>query len=193
MIERDDERRLVDGLVAGDVAVTREFLERTHDAVYAYACRLSADEDRRRDWVHDCLLRLVDDVRNERFLYRHPGSLWGWFRKRAYYLLLESYRRHRTHRDREVASEDLDSSPTEARVGDDELRRIEIAGAIEHCLEALENGDQRRALHHLLHDDLPYAEIAERMARPLNTVRAWIRRGRLSLRKCLVERLELAR
>ena len=192
-----DERRLVDGLIAGDSCVVNEFLERTHHAVYGLAVRLGANPETRRDWTHETLLGLLEDLRRGRFLYRGPGSFWAWFRKRAYFRLLDERRRGLRRRVREgVGRTDEDGDPDlDAYAGGDdparEFARVEIRAAIEACLDKLPSADQRRALWLLYAEDCPYSEIASSTGSSLNTVRSWIRRGRLLLRKCLIAALGL--
>jgi RNA polymerase sigma-70 factor, ECF subfamily len=190
----DDERRLVDGLLAGSQDAISEFIDRTHFPVFCMACRLSGDTEQRRDWTHTVLLAILDDLAGGRFLYRRPGSFWAWFRKRAYYRLLDEYRSQRRLSTRE-SSTDAAGLPRdlEAFAGgenpEEELERVELQRAIEDCLERLPSADQRRSLDLLLLQEMSYQDIAEALAAPLNTVRAWIRRGRLALRKCLAARL----
>ena len=74
-----------------------------------------------------------------------------------------------------------------------EMERTETRAALESCLEKLSNQNQRKSLQLLLFEELAYEAIAGRMDAPLNTVRAWIRRGRLSIRKCLLVTLGLER
>lgn len=193
-----DERALVEGLLAGDHAVLSEFLSRTHHPVFAMACRLTYDRELRQDWTHETLLGILTDLKGGRFILRQPGSFWSWFRKRAYYRLLDQYRLHRRRQSRERGegseseSYDLERFPG----GEDpvsELLQTEVLAALETCLRGLRNPDHRRALGFLLFHEMTYEEIAATLPAPLNTVRAWIRRGRLALRRCLVERLQLDR
>lgn len=189
-----DERELAAGLRERSAWARREFFTRAHDAVYARACRLTRDVDLRRDWTHDALLRLVAEVADGRFVYRGPGSFWGWFRVRAPFLLLDSLRRRRLQEMREAPAEALGEDLPDPQADDDpsrDLERLEILRAVEACLEALANPDQRRALELLLYRGATYERIAAELDRPLNTVRTDIRRGRLALRECLVWRLEL--
>lgn len=191
-----DERELVEGLRAQDPAARAEFFLRAHHATYAYAGRLTQDPDLRRDWTHDALLRLVSDVAGDRFVYRGPGSFWGWFRVRVPYLLLDSLRARRRLEAREDQGRGEEGEAPDPAGPDDpslDLERLEILHAIRTCLHSLSHPDQRRALDLLLYDDLTYEQIAEALRRPLNTVRTDIRRGRLALRECLVRRLELDR
>lgn len=186
------EPRLVDGLAAGRVEAVHEFLERSHHAVYGMAARLSASPDDRRDWAHETLLGVIEDVRRGRFVFTRPGSFWAWFRTRAYYRLLDLYRAGRTRSRRETVDlEMLSLACSGVDSPEAELERTELRAALEACLEQLPNEDHHQALWHLLVNDLSYAAVAERLETPLNTVRAWIRRGRALLRRCLAERLGL--
>ncbi|MBI5711119.1 MAG: sigma-70 family RNA polymerase sigma factor [Candidatus Eisenbacteria bacterium] len=193
-----DERRLVEGLIAGSHDAISGFLDRTHHPVFCMASRLTADPELRREWTHTVLLAILDDLARGRFTYQRPGSFWAWFRKRAYYGLLDQYRRRARVSARESATDergetrDLERFPgVEDPVADTE--RAELLDALETCLGRLPSDDQRRALRLLLFEDMTYQDIAGAMTAPLNTVRAWIRRARLSVRKCLGATLGLAR
>lgn len=190
-----DERELVDGLARGDLGAIDDFLSRTHHPVFIMSGRLVSDTDLRQDWTHDVLLGILDDLRLGRFVYRRPGSFWAWFRKRAYFRLLDAYRSHRVRQHREAGEASFDDTALASVTGGAdpaiELERTELRAALEACLGTLSNARHRDALWHLLVEDLSYQGIAERMSTPLNTVRAWIRRGRLTLRECLATRLGL--
>jgi RNA polymerase sigma-70 factor (ECF subfamily) len=159
------------------------------------ACRLARDPETRRDWSHEVLLGILEDLELGRFEYRGPGSFWAWFRKRAYFRLLDAYRRSKVRETRESpAGGTLDLPESWTMPGADpadELHRTMTRSAVEACLERLDNRDHRHALRLLLFEDLSYEAIAERLDAPLNTVRAWIRRGRLQVRTCLVKSLGL--
>lgn len=190
-----DERTLVTGLQAGAQWARRTFFEQAHDAVFANACRLIRDPDLRRDWTHDTLIRLADDVAAGRFVYRRPGSFWAWFRVRAPFVLLTCLRNRRRLDARELSRDDATvAAGAEPPAADDpaqDAENLEVIHAIMGCLDALANDDQRRAMSLLLLEELSYEEIAESLERPLNTVRTDIRRGRLALRECLIVKLEL--
>ncbi len=193
MTGRLDESALVRGLQQESPDALRDFVERTHLPLWYMAGRLTFDPDRRRDWSHDVLLGILDDVRSGRFEYRGPGSFWGWFRKRAYFRLLDLERRRRQLERREQQADDPERDPLEHFCVEhdpgEELDRAGFLSALEACLSALEHPMHRQALSLRLFDELAYEEIATRLSAPLNTVRAWIRRARLAVRQCVAQAL----
>jgi RNA polymerase sigma-70 factor (ECF subfamily) len=188
----ESEADLVCGLRSGDRSSVLEFLNRTHYPVYCMSCRLTSDPDRRHDWTHDVLLGILDDVRGGRFVFTRPESFWAWFRKRAYFKLLDQYRRQVRRREQHegdpadpVVLSDFTGSEDPAA----ELVRNETIAAIEGCLERIQSLRQRQALALLLFQELDYQDIASAMTASLNTVKSWIRRGRILLRRCLIQTL----
>ncbi|HPF70912.1 MAG TPA: sigma-70 family RNA polymerase sigma factor [Candidatus Krumholzibacteria bacterium] len=187
-----DEQQIVAGIAAGQAEARAALVRLSHDAVFAFACRLSPDVDLRRDWTHDCLLRIITDLESGAFTLRHPGGFWSWFRKRSWFLLLEARRTHRRRGAREVLVDELPDRAADRASPLHDFERARITEAVVDCLERIEHDGQRQALGLLLLRDCSYQETADALLAPLNTVRAWIRRGRLDLRRCLARRLELA-
>lgn len=188
----NDERVLAEGLIAGEQAAIDAFLERTHRPVYAMACRLTTDPDLRHDWSHTVLLKILDDLGRGAFVYRRPGSFWSWFQVRSRFLLINQYRGYQQQHARwtagEIGEELMQRLPVASTAGPAALvERLEALDALERCLAHLDNEDQRQALRLLLLEDCSYQEVADRLGAPLNTVRSWIRRARISVRRCLLK------
>src|SRR5579875_2262567 len=57
-------------------------------------------------------------------------------------------------------------------------------GALRRCLDELDD-NQRRCILLAFVDGLTHAEIAARLSAPLGSVKSWVRRGLVSLRRCL--------
>ena len=66
----------------------------------------------------------------------------------------------------------------------DLLAQEEGARALHLCLDALDD-KQRGAIRTAFFDGLTYAELAERDAVPLGTMKSWVRRGLIRLKECL--------
>ena len=69
-------------------------------------------------------------------------------------------------------------------VGGGRLLQDERAGQLHHCLDELEQR-QRDAIRTAFFDGLTYAELAQREAVPLGTMKSWVRRGLIRLKDCL--------
>ena len=72
----------------------------------------------------------------------------------------------------------------------EDLNQKKISEFVQRNVEKLPD-NQRDAVRLFYLEERKLHEVAAMMDAPLNTVRAWIRRGRLLLRKCLVRSLDL--
>ena len=99
----------------------------------------------------------------------------GWMVAIARNAALDRLRRQR----REVPLEDLPDYdlPTEAP-------DTPGAQALTRCLQELEL-EQRNCILLAYYHGLTHDELAQRLGRPVGTVKSWIRRSLLRLRKCL--------
>lgn len=178
------------GLSRREPRQVNAFLERTHEAVYCMTARLTFDPDLRHDWAQEILLKILAEMGEGRFVYRHPGCFWSWFQQRCHFLLINTYSRHR-RREEPVTAGEVGEELVERLAlapGADPSRLVEDAEArevIERCLAALDSADQRDALEQVLLQGEPYQAVVERSGAALNTVRSWVRRGRIALRRCV--------
>ena len=78
------------------------------------------------------------------------------------------------------AMEVADDSPLAFELVEQEQDRQRLS----HCLDELDE-TPRRAIRTAFFEGLSYAELADREAVPLGTMKSWIRRGLLRLRGCL--------
>ncbi len=197
-IDVHDERALLEGLVRQDRDAREAFLRATHRPVFYLACRLTRDPDLRQDWAHSALLGVLADLEQGRFVFRHAGGFWSWFRKRVYFRLLDERRRHLQQAAREVSVDARDDDAPDLHefgVEQDpaeELQRVELAAAVEDCLSRIAAEQPRRALGLMLGQELDHAGIAAALGAPANSVRVWVMRGRVALRRCLAARWGIA-
>ena len=56
--------------------------------------------------------------------------------------------------------------------------------SLERCLQRLDE-DRRACVLHAFVDGYTHEQIAERLSKPLGTVKSWIRRSLASLKECL--------
>ncbi|WP_310467174.1 sigma-70 family RNA polymerase sigma factor [Sphingomonas sp.] len=80
----------------------------------------------------------------------------------------------------DAAPEVADETPT----AEDRMVEREVAGRLHLCLDQLDD-KQRGAIRSAFFGGLTYAELAEREAVPLGTMKSWVRRGLQKLKDCL--------
>lgn len=91
----------------------------------------------------------------------------------------------RAHQVRRSAPlEDLPPIPDPAPLAPDMLLAEEISHRLQLCLDELD-ANQNDAIRTAFFDGVTYAELAERRAVPLGTMKSWVRRGLSRLRECL--------
>jgi RNA polymerase sigma-70 factor, ECF subfamily len=90
---------------------------------------------------------------------------------------------------RKLGREILSDDPAlgDAALEPDVIEKIDAAaeaGALRRCLDLLDD-EPRRCILLAFVGGLSHSEIAERVNAPLGSVKSWIRRGLLALRRCL--------
>lgn len=146
------------------------------------ARQLVRDTALAEDIVHDAFIKIwtgagsFDPAR---------GSARGWIFSLTRHLALNYLRNH----GRDVQLDDQDTlealaalhSPTDST---DAWSGLVHAQRIHFCLEQLEP-ERRDCVIHAYVDGYSHAEIAQKLATPLGTVKAWIKRSLVALRGCM--------
>ncbi|HUB11914.1 MAG TPA: sigma-70 family RNA polymerase sigma factor [Acetobacteraceae bacterium] len=162
---------------AGDRTAFRRLYDLESKRLYGLALRITRQPTLAADAVHDALLQvwqraaLFDPAR---------GSVAAWLTGLVRYRAIDAMRR----RAREVTGVDLPEAADEAPGALDRLLASATGQALHRCLNGLEQG-QRQVIVMAFVEGLSHAELAERLERPLGTVKSWIRRGLQALKACL--------
>lgn len=137
---------------------------------------------RRQDLAEDAVQESFVLVWRKSHQYDHgQGQAKSWL----YTILRNKCLTLLRNQDREIAL-----GPTEAETASDEdilelaYNRLEQANDLRVCLETLEP-NRRMAIISSYVLGYSHGEIAGRMGEPLGSVKAWVRRGLLTLRECL--------
>jgi RNA polymerase sigma-70 factor, ECF subfamily len=141
---------------------------------------------KRQDWAEETLQEgFINIWRHAGEYDPQKGSPFTWMASIVRHRALDLLRR--TKRETILGSErdegiqgpvDENPSPLENLVHSRE------ASALKRCLEELQE-EQRRSIVSAYYQGLTHEELADRMKKPLGTVKTWIRRGLERLRKCL--------
>ena len=161
----------------GDRIAFREVYDRESPRLYGLALRLTRQPAVASDVVHDTMLQVWQKaVRFD----PDRGSAEAWLSTMLRYRAIDAIRRT----SREEGGGDL---PEIADTGPDayaSLAAVEETGALRSCLDALEPA-QHRVVTLAFFDGLSHSELAAKLEAPLGTVKSWVRRALIALRRCI--------
>lgn len=163
----------------GDVAALRRLYEREAANLVGIAVRILRRRDLAHDVVHDAFVQIWQ--RAETFdPARGSGRTWiiSLVRHQCFKALRRASRESALDGVAEAAL------PDEAADAFSQLAALQEAQALHRCLQQLDR-PKREAILLAYVDGLSQSQIAEHRNVPLGTVKAWVRRGLLSLRECL--------
>ena len=173
--ERDD-YALMEAIAVGDSNALRDFYDRHSGLVYAVCVRVLRD----RNDAEDLLVDIFHEVwqKSSRFDASRGSPM-------TYLMTLTRSRaidRQRSRAKTRVAS-DIDQSEVEAAgmQPDAPIIANEARVAVVKALQSLEP-QQREAIECAYYDGLSHTEIAEKLNKPLGTIKTYIRQGLIRLR-----------
>jgi RNA polymerase sigma-70 factor (ECF subfamily) len=146
------------------------------------AKQLVRDTALAEDIVHDAFVKIWTGAGS---FDPNRGSARGWIFSVTRHLALNFLRRQ----GREVQVDDAQTLEALAAVNgaDDSLdawNGLVHSERLHHCLNQLEP-ERRHCLIHAYVDGYSHAEISQKLATPLGTVKAWISRSLVALRGCM--------
>lgn len=177
---RDDGEAL-NGLLSrcggGDRAAFRRLYDLQSARLYGQALRLTRQPQLAADAVHDAFLQVWQ--RSSRFDPAR-GHAEAWLSSLLRYRAIDILRKRSRENYGVEAADEPDPGP-------DPLHQLVSSSdgiALRRCLDQLEEG-QRRVVLLAFVDGLSHSELASRLQAPLGTVKSWVRRALLGLRRCL--------
>jgi len=151
--------------------------------LFAVAVRIT----RRRDWAEEVLQEAFVSIWKHAAGYNSAKSApMTWMTAIVRNRALDWLRRPREVELDEEHEELMASIPDESPGPEELLHRSLEAGALAECMKRLTE-EQQRGITLAFFYGLSHAELAEKMRKPLGTVKTWIRRGIDRLKDCLDE------
>lgn len=162
---------------SGDQAAFRRLYDQQSARLYGIAMRITRQPSLAADAVHDAFLQVWQNA--GRF-DGNRGQPEAWLASLARYRALDLVRRH----GRETLGAEVDDQEDNAPDALAQMITASDAQALSGCLGRLD-ADKRRVITLAFVDGYSHHDLTERLHLPLGTVKSWIRRGLLSLKKCL--------
>ncbi len=190
-----DEPALIQHAQQGDLDSFNRLVLEYQSLVYNLAYRIMGDGDSAADATQDAFISAYKNIRRYR-----GGSFKSWLMRIVTNACYDELRRRKR---RPAASLEaltvVETGPdadgeaqlvSEAESPEAHAERAELAGALQHCLDALPD-DQRMVIVMCDVQEMDYAEIASAMRIALGTVKSRIARARAKLRDCVQHQREL--
>lgn len=145
--------------------------------LYGLALRMTRQPALAADALHDAFLQVWQQA--ARFDPAR-GSAEAWLTGLLRFRAMDILRRRRREEPGAEPPDSVDDTPDPF----EQLRVSSESAALYRCLATLEQA-QQRIIRLAFVDGLSHAELAARLAAPLGTVKSWIRRALLDLKRCL--------
>jgi RNA polymerase sigma-70 factor (ECF subfamily) len=176
MDDRRDEVLMMQFRDQRDPRAMVTLFRRHHQAVFRYLVRRTGSADRAQDLAQEVFAALIDGAAR----YRPAGSFQAYLFRIARNLSAKEWRgyRRRVQLEREPAA----AAPAAA----ERIDGARQAAAVRRALAGLDD-EQREPIMLREYQGLSYAEIAEVLGVPAGTVKSRIARGKLALRRLLLE------
>jgi len=169
---------LIEAVARGSRGALKRLYELESRRLYGVALRIVRRPETAADVLQEAFIQVWQNAKSFS-AERGAGAAWltGVVRFRA----LDAVRKL----GREVLSDDpaLGDEALEPGVIEQIDAKAE-AGALKRCLALLDDRSRRCVVLAFV-EGFSHAEIAERLAAPLGSVKSWVRRGLLALRSCL--------
>ena len=164
----------------GERFALQALYERESSWLLGVALRIVRDRGRAEDVLHDAFVQIWQRAGTFKPTL---GSGRGWVYTIVRHAALDALRG--SGRMQAVDPDELTSlSDWQQAAGSAADDRGLDTEALERCLQRLE-ATQRSCVIHAFVDGFTHEEIAERLDKPLGTVKSWIRRSLASLKECL--------
>lgn len=163
----------------GDRVAFRNFYDRTSAKLFGICLRICGERQAAEDVLSEVYLTIW-----KRAAGYEPGraSPITWAATVARNRAIDWRRAQPAHRWSDAGPSP--NLPDEALLPSETLVMEEDSRQLHLCLDALDE-QQRDAIRTAFYDGVTYAELAERRAVPLGTLKSWVRRGLLRLKECL--------
>ena len=180
--------RLLARVALGDRAAFERLYALSGPHLFAVILRINRDRAQAEDLLQEVYLSVWRAASGFDAAQSQPLT---WLTSIARNRAIDSLRRAGTqprldsaHAPLDEDSDVYDDTADEAPGPLELLTRASDARQLQHCMQDL-SAPQRQSLALAYFDGLSHAEVADRMAQPLGTVKSWVRRALLALKSCL--------
>ena len=175
---RDELSAALARVAQGDRTAMRLVYERSSAKLFGVCMRICQDQEVAADIVQESYIKIWN--RAGRFDPSRASPI-TWLATIARNSAIDWAR---AHRKQTVEIDDAMPIADERMTAPELIEQAQGDARIHHCLDEL-GGQPAVAIRRAFFDGLTYADLAERMAVPLGTMKSWVRRGLMQLKECI--------
>jgi RNA polymerase sigma-70 factor, ECF subfamily len=193
MLDSTALEQLITRVAARDQSALKQLYDATASKLFAVALRVTNRQGLAEEVLQEVFVSVWNQAENYRAAMSAPMT---WMTTLTRYKAIDVVRAQDPEVSLRSRDDDDDSEPAENQIADESptpmqlLLHAETTLAVKDCLGSLEVGP-RQSIALGYYNGLTQQQIAEQLAQPLGTVKAWMRRGLERLQKCLDDRYEL--
>lgn len=179
MFTDQDMMRLLGRVAVGDARAFRELYEGVSPKLFGVCLKLLRQRDQAEEALQETFVRIWHHASE---YHEDRGSPLGWMATIARYRALDLLRKKR---DVLADSESYLDTLADERPGPQEIHLQGVSSqALQGCLQELSE-PQRNSIAMAYYQGLSHEELSSYLDTPLGTIKSWIRRGLISLKRCL--------
>lgn len=174
-MEHEQHLALLGAIAQGDKQAFSQLYQATSKQLYAVSLKMLSRKELAEEALQEAFVRIWHNASEYRV---GKGTVLTWMVSIVRYRSLDILRYHKIRKEDELVDNDtFESAPRDQLKGDEQL-------LLEKCLQALDL-QQRQAIHLAYYNGLSHHEVVKHLNSPLGTIKSWIRRGLVSLQRCL--------
>lgn len=179
MANAPDLTALLEACAAGSRSALAQLYQATSPQLYGLALRMVGRRDLAEEVLQDAFVAVW---RHAQSFDRRRGPAFGWLAAIVRNHAIDMLRRHGREAPLDPVATAALADP--APGPHDHAARSESVRLLADCLAELEEGP-RRSILLAYYEGLTYEEVARRLVTPIGTVKSWIRRSLMRLKRCL--------
>lgn len=152
-----------------------ELYQITSAQLYAVALKMLKKPELADEATQDAFVKIWHNAGQYQ---RAKGTVLTWMVSIVRYRALDLMRYHKVRHEVDLDPETIPEAQDAPQPLSSEHRKLE------ECMDELQQ-PQRQAIHLAYLNGLSHQEVVEHLAKPLGTIKSWIRRGLQSLKRCL--------
>lgn len=168
--------KLLSAVAQGDKDSFADLYQQSSSTLFAVSLRLLKRKELAEEALQEAYVRIWHNANQYQ---QGQGTVLTWMISIVRYRALDMLRYQKVRKEQELTDqeEDTDLEP--------ELLSFSEQALLDKCMDELDE-QQKQAIQLAYFNGLTHQEVVLHMNSPLGTIKSWIRRGLVSLQRCLV-------